>query len=702
MPFSEVADKYMSRKELTYILSFDEYAAEQVAKSLAANKKPEQSTSFWDGVARQLKELYKDFTALFRVKPKFSAWLENIGYRNRVRELAMSVPYITNKVPDELKQVIDLKEGAHLPMIEPDLSTPTGRIVPEAGDKLTRDMIKAMKRNEHLHTGFTKLGFVGLTPLQIAERYKIPEAQAYMESVQSWSATKMRGIVRADKVSKEWLHLPDDQADALGKTLYETSEISDEIGRVLYPSEVLKILKENGLSEKYVGLYNEIQASFKDVLSRLRIATEVEILSEFTGSPREMISELDRVGEEGRAEILELYAVGREQEAWSELSSVRKQFDSLEQRDYFPRMRFGEWAVTVRSRGVNEAGNIRTTVEIFEVYESKSDALEAQKIYNAQYGHLDNYDIPELDRMTDTAKAMYGMPQVVVKSIGDKLRASEGGLTEEQERALAMAESDLSPGKAFLRQLRKRKNTPGFSRDAQRTFSAYMGSASNHLARIEHSKELVDGLAKLDRLRKTFTGDISDLSLMHSYYQEHFKYIFNASNDFAMLRSTAFHWFLGFNVKSAVVNLTQPILVTLPYLSARYGTTNTTKMMAKSYAIVTNHLVKKTPMTSAQQRLLDRMAQAGIIDESAASDLAAMAESYAGMRNNKINRGISKLSEASSFLFRVTEKYNRRAMAIATFELHMQQTCRLLRLFVGGKRLSYLLSRILVKRKNVS
>src|SRR5690606_1096244 len=109
-----------------------------------------------------------------------------------------------------------------------------------------------------------------------------------------------------------------------------------------------------------------------------------------------------------------------------------------------------------------------------------------------------------------------------------------------------------------------RKNTAGFSTEAMRTYAAYMTNASNHIARMEHNRDMTQALADLDRSRKTVQGDITDLTELHAYYTEHFKYLMNPENDWAKLRAFGFLWYLGANPKSALVNTTQLPLVTYP------------------------------------------------------------------------------------------------------------------------------------------
>ena len=154
---------------------------------------------------------------------------------------------------------------------------------------------------------------------------------------------------------------------------------------------------------------------------------------------------------------------------------------------------------------------------------------------------------------------------------------------------------------------------------------------------------------------------------------EHYNYIMNPRGDWASLRSFAFVFWLGFNVKSALVNFTQVPLVGYPYLAARFGDLTSLNALKKAAQALPKMYNAKTGDVSDELLLaLDRGQREGVIDESQASELAGLAQgNYVStmIPGNKVHKSVIEFNRASAWMFQSAEKINRRTVFRAAWEL---------------------------------
>ncbi len=674
-----------NNKDLKYHLSFEEYAADNMAKYVGKNADLQNQISketkgYWAKAVDVFREIWKTLHN-FLPQAKFKAWVENIRQQNALN-LLMKVPLASESIHAELSEFVDLDINKLRSNLNYNMSEGV-RTIETAGTILNdARQIEALRRNYRVSTGFTKK-WAGrfLTPSQIAERYGIPQARAYMDRVYDYYQTKMKGISEADGITKQWMDLPQEQADNFGKFVFAISEKSDEVRRRLTPTEVAELRERYDIDDTMFSLYNEMDGSFRTILERLERSILKDIARSYTNNPEAFVEEYTQA-ENTVDKVMVITSYGVEDYAGflSQLTKAQKQFIALRNKNYFPRMRFGDYTIVVKRKSVDDKGKAHETTEEFLTFESKKERDAMLSQYLKDYANaIQNDEVDVIgSKLDDTTRSLYGMPQLVVDRIANTLRDTEGAsLTADQERAIADISLDLSPGKRYLRHMQRRKNTKGFSTEAMRTYAAYMANASNHLARVEHTQDMTAALRDLRQAQKGQAGDVTDLAELDSYYTEHFRYLLNPENDWAKLRAFGFLWYLGANPKSALINTTQLPMVTYPFLASRYGDKAAVTQLGKAIKDVSAHFVAKKKYTEAEQRLMDKLLQEGVIDESMASDLAGISEGTALQRilpTNKAHRVMNNINYYGGYLFSVAEKYNRQVTALATFRLYMKQS----------------------------
>ena len=670
------ANEWISKNpNSSYLLNIEEFFAEKISEAYFRTNpdKTVKGLEYFTEAIHKIKEFVVKF---FGVKVGNDIYDQILDTTRKQIKLNDTIPnHDSEMFKTQLKEtlglgkIIDIPEG-RLWSAEYDNALMYG--YPEVIMNTSQN-IASFDKQYRVSTGFNKWKAYIMSPSQIARRYRFASAIEYMKEVAKYAATKMQGISRADELAKAWNSLSSEMGGNLSKYLFKVSEMSDTKNRKLTPREKQLIAEEFGVTPEVMELAEEIEASFQEVLARTRAATEKDIAKTFIHDPEGFLKAYKSAKTpKEKKDIVMAWVAEDEQLAITlitELGTVAKQFTQLENKNYFPRMRFGDYLVIVKE--LDEAGNEGKTVT-YEAFETKKEYEARLHELQTKYKSKDSGFAVRGLLLDDTAKSLWGMPQIVVDRIEKTLKTVGAGLTREQQEALKAIALDLSPGKRHLRQMKKRMHIKGASKDGIRTYATYMSNASNHLARVEHASDLVALLRDVEKQPKQFEGDNTDLSAAANYYREHFKYLMNPENDWAGLRNIGFLWYLGFNVKSALVNLSQLPMVTYPWLSARYGDTKAVRALTRAMSDISAHLLTQKKFSQEEQAMLDQLERDGVTNESQAMELSSLSNStiLARMTRAKgINRKWGQFTYAAGWMFSAMEGYNRKVNALAAYRL---------------------------------
>jgi len=295
---------------------------------------------------------------------------------------------------------------------------------------------------------------------------------------------------------------------------------------------------------------------------------------------------------------------------------------------YFPHLRFGDKAIAVYKQKTDKDGNLLTdSIEDdvtgiikevprrgdmirLETVESKTQRLmggiplvgdrlnrklkeeqrEVARELRRKFPESDNFIVTEFDMTLDNLRTGKD-GKAIMQAMGtiENLAAIFQGHTFDNrgEKIESKTKSDnrreelLDSYVNFLKErttesraqtlLKQRKNIPGFINERNNdgdyfrvAFQRFIDSSSNVASSLMIEPDLLKAMDKLDRVYGT-TSNYSKAA--HNL----FDYINNPNNESGLLRSYAFHWFLGYNLSSATINLTQTIQGTVPILSSITG-----------------------------------------------------------------------------------------------------------------------------------
>lgn len=529
-----------------------------------------------------------------------------------------------------------------------------------------------------------------LTPLQMAERFNMPGAMDYINQVQLWEARRGKLTKPVADLAERWRKLPREESERLAKMTLEISERSDELGRRLTDQELVALAQKHGASQTVFKMWKEVDQSFVDMLNHLQSGMEQAAIRNAVQNHPNPQAEMERLNnlwtqdgtKKGRTAFFDAVAADtrlRDFHLGDRLIQIENEMDLLRSRNYFPRMRFGQYAIVVRAmqdqsfqgksfKGPKEGSEFGEvlTYETFETQKDRSSRLEEMK---RQFGDSKKFRL-QLSYVTDEAFSFLGMPPALYLELQNTLNLTEG-----QQEMLKNLYFRYSPGKAFLRHLTKRKGIAGFSTDAMRVYASYMMNAANHIARVEYHEAMSNQLSVMrDAARTAQEG--TRLGIVQEYFARHFKYIMNPEEDLAKLRAVGFLWYLGFNVKSAFVNLTQVPMVAYPFLAAHYGDGQATAALIRAYKSVMNKNLGRSVFDKATDEDLARGIEERFLDESFAATLAGLGESDVLQRlmpSDKNMRLLNDVSYYGAFLFKHAEKFNREVVFIAARELELKR-----------------------------
>ena len=219
----------------------------------------------------------------------------------------------------------------------------------------------------------------------------------------------------------------------------------------------------------------------------------------------------------------------------------------------------------------------------------------------------------------------------------------------------------------FKKHFFESKDSPGFSTDMERALADYIVSLSGFVSRIKGIPEMDNAAAGMER--------IPDLA---RYYREWKNYSISPQEEFHQLRAGLFLYFLGGNVKSAAINLTQTFVTTIPWLTqyvspfrAAEEVTRAVKDMTAamgkradgSFGVVVDKLPKDI------REIVRRGYDEGIISEQLVYDLMGTARKPSSIR--KLSKQKQRAVRGFGYLFSLAEKSNRLISLIAAARVHM-------------------------------
>lgn len=450
-----------------------------------------------------------------------------------------------------------------------------------------------------------------------------------------------------------------------------------------------------GLDDVGVGLYNQARAAIDASLDEVAAAEAFAMAQGYIpkamrraiidnpgaaesligASIEQQIKKLQRAydaakkaGNEGQAASFEETLNGY----FAVIKQIEKIFNTarnLKAAGYAPLMRFGKYTVTVQAMDPatgnlirDEEGNAVTM--FFGKFETEGEAQNVLQAMQIQYAGREDVKI-SAGVASELGYEMYSgiSPETLA------LFAEALGADKVMKKYIEEAMSERS---ALKRRL-ERKGVEGYTQDMPRVLANFITSNARHAAKQYYMRDLNNAIKYIPKEK----GDVKDEAIALR------EFVLNAKDPGSVMSSITFAWFLGGSVSAAVVNMTQPLMMTAPYLS-QFGVTEATAAMAKALPIA---LGKKQIDDPALRVALKRASQEGVVDaqeifhlynqgaQTASTWLASAVSKIPGA-GSKIKAGSESIrARASAFgvlwgsMFAAAEGFNRRLTFVAAWNV---------------------------------
>lgn len=344
------------------------------------------------------------------------------------------------------------------------------------------------------------------------------------------------------------------------------------------------------------------------------------------------------------------------------------------QRPFLPPSRFGNYLLQVRERNADGVWEVKH-VEAFENPEARAEARRKLE------SRIPGLRMEELYH-DSTVAMMRALPPEVHDEAG--LAAN---LTPSQKRALRADLGELGRNawtRIYSPQLAA---ITGHSRDGLRSFAEYMHHNSIVSTKMFFRTELKDALQSMkeDIAFANAAGDSDRVARLESTYRyatQAVQQILNPADEWHQLRAAVVFWQLGFNIKSAVMNLSS-MIQTWAAITKRLGDIRGNTELGKAAGkILGDQLATFTQkVTGAPVRgwenafspdervAMKRALEAGVLVETFGADLAAISQQTTLDRLSlpRFRTIPQRIMQFSTLPLRIVEEYTRRVTFLSMF-----------------------------------
>lgn len=314
------------------------------------------------------------------------------------------------------------------------------------------------------------------------------------------------------------------------------------------------------------------------------------------------------------------------------IDDVVKKVNDLKAHGYFPLQRFGEYTVSVKSKSGKQ--------EFFGMYEWQWQAKRAERIMKAQY--------PESVVTTgimpkESFKMFPGLSPDIAELFAKHIQVpDENGAMKalaDDVAFQAYLKNAVSDRSALKKNIH-RKGIAGYSEDIPRVLAAFIVSGARLASSSYHMADAMDAWNAIPDRK----GDVKDEAA------KLIMYLRNPQEEAAALRAFMFFNYLGGSAAAALVNMTQPMLVTLPYMTKHV-----------SYQKAAAMLVAPAPTSADYRGDLLRAKHEGVVSPQEIHQLMAeaRAQTFGLSLPSSVQQKAHKASVVWGAFFSLAEQFNR-------------------------------------------
>ena len=230
---------------------------------------------------------------------------------------------------------------------------------------------------------------------------------------------------------------------------------------------------------------------------------------------------------------------------------------------------------------------------------------------------------------------------------------------------------EMSARKSFIH----RKGRLGFSGDALRSFTTNQFKNAHMIAKLEFVPEIEQSLRDMEKQAEEMNLKDSWAVPVSEEFKRRHRYAMNPADEVitANIMAFGFHWFLGLNPSTAVVNATQTWILGTSVLGAADGGGATgfgralNALGKASVDILDPRNLRDGPnihLSPDEQLAFDEFKRINLFEKTQSHDLVGITQ-----KGEQYFSKWKTFSEISAFMFHNVEKYNREATALAAYRM---------------------------------
>ena len=378
------------------------------------------------------------------------------------------------------------------------------------------------------------------------------------------------------------------------------------------------------------------------------------------------------------------------------VESMLKKLDDIE---YFPLRRTGEYSLSYTITAAGEEVNNMTMGKNFELFTSITDRDAAyEALIKAEFAE----DVKRYNTPKETQEGYANIKDVepIIKIIEDNIKDTntKNNIIEQIVNVLASASPEKSLAQAFL----NRENIPGFEPDTLKAFQYKPFEIAYNRVKLKYSRELLalDKIIKerYEKIREAKVPrllgvEITDVDAVYESLVARSKYARQGANNKKLesyirnINQGAFLYTIGFNPSSALVQLGQIPVFALSWFGAKYGMGKSVKAFSKAARIVISSnmnmasfydidetgkfSVKEDLDISAEKRkeleevlpAVQNLYRRGGLQIDFDKEQKSIEELSPSKDKNPLDRATAN----SAIMFNYSERFNRQTMTIAAY-----------------------------------
>ena len=464
-----------------------------------------------------------------------------------------------------------------------------------------------------------------------------------------------------ESVLKAWQGLPIQQYESAVNTRFQSQILN--AGVVWKDSELQSIF---GATAEQISLYKEARKAIDRSIDMTTRADMLRALGDEYADMREQVLEAkslhdvmlaltDRLQEDARANP-------DDNDRLSSLNNLvvtrYEKATELMRNGYAPLSRFGKYTVDV----VDAEGER----QYFGMFETMREANEMAAKMRAEFAGA---KVTQGTMSAEAYKLFAGITPESMELFGNMLGLDSEG-NEAKDKAfqtyLALAKNNHSA----LKRLIHRKGIAGYSEDVGRVLASFIYSNARQAAgglNVGTMENAVQGIPKGE-------GELKDVAMgLRSYIQD-------PQEEGQAIRGMLFAQYLGGSIASAMVNMTQPFTVTMPWLSQYSGMAKAGQQLSRA---IKDMATKGKQYEKGLAEALKHAEDDGVVSPQEIHQLMAQARGAGALRvGDGTKLGDARAKAANQWErvkvawgqpFALAEQVNRRSTFIAAYRTAVEQ-----------------------------